>query len=79
MMTCREVSTLLATGELPAAPLRRRAAVRLHLAMCRHCAAFKRWLDAIGILGATSSAEMAREAPADLEARTIRRIDGPLA
>lgn len=76
MMTCREVSALLGRGELSTASLVRRGAVRLHLAMCAHCAAFKQWLDAIAGLGASLSAKNALEAPADLELRILHRIDG---
>jgi hypothetical protein len=75
MMTCRQVSTLLATGDLARAPLSRRLAVRLHLAMCRHCSAFKRWLDVVVAAGREASSLAEREAPADLESRTLRRID----
>jgi hypothetical protein len=37
MMTCHDVSTLIATGGLSDAPLGRKFGIRMHLAMCRHC------------------------------------------
>jgi len=40
MITCKQVSTLVSSGGLPAAPLTVRLGVRLHLAMCRHGRAF---------------------------------------
>ena len=47
MMTCKEVSTLVSTGGLANAPVARRVAVWLHLAMCRHCRAFRQQLEAL--------------------------------
>ncbi len=37
MLTCKEVSRIIASDELAEAGLRRRLAVRFHLWMCRHC------------------------------------------
>ena len=37
MKTCKDVSYQLSTGEVAHAPLLERAAVWLHLAMCRNC------------------------------------------
>lgn len=44
MKTCKDVSYQLSTGEVAHAPLLERAAVWLHLAMCRNCRAFSRQL-----------------------------------
>jgi len=74
MMTCKQVSTLLSTGELAAAPLGRRLAVRMHLAMCRHCAAFKRQLDALAAAARAADEAFSRDAPDDLEARVERKL-----
>jgi predicted anti-sigma-YlaC factor YlaD len=75
MMTCKQVSTLMSTGALEAAPLRQRLAVRLHLAMCDKCSAFKRWLETMGQAAKVASDRSEAEAPADLEARVIRRLE----
>jgi hypothetical protein len=75
MMSCKQVSTLLSTGEVQASPWSRRLAVRMHLAMCRHCSAFKRWLDVIAAAARSLSRVAERDAPADLEARVIRRVE----
>lgn len=48
MMTCKQVSTLVSAGELGHASVRQRVSVWIHLAMCRHCRAFRRQLDFIG-------------------------------
>jgi len=74
MMNCREVSTLIARGELTQAPLARRLAVRLHLAFCRHCRAFQRQLDAISLAARTATARAADEPGAGFEAALTRRM-----
>jgi hypothetical protein len=48
MMHCRDVTRLIAREELGRAGLLRRAAVRFHLLMCRHCGAYAAQLRAIG-------------------------------
>lgn len=44
MLRCKDVTELIGTGGLSAAPLRTRMGVRLHLAWCRHCRAYARSL-----------------------------------
>jgi hypothetical protein len=75
MMTCKQVSTLLSTGALEDAPLRQRLAVRLHVTMCDKCSGFKRWLETMGRAAQAASDRDEAEAPADLEARIIRRLE----
>jgi hypothetical protein len=75
MMTCKQVSTLMSTGELASAPLRRRLAVRLHLAMCSRCSAFKQWLDAMTEAAQRASRGVEHDAPDDLESRILKRLD----
>lgn len=71
-MTCKEVSTLVARGELAEVSFARRLAVRLHLAMCRQCRAFQRQLEAIS---AAARAQAAAPDPGqDFEARLTRRM-----
>jgi hypothetical protein len=43
----QEVSTIVSTGEMRSAPARQRLAAWIHLAMCRHCRAFRRQVDAL--------------------------------
>lgn len=74
MMTCREVSTLLSTGRLDDAAWRARMAVRLHLAMCRHCRAFKRQLDSLASAARSLSTDHQAEPPSDYEARVFERL-----
>ncbi|MCC7241541.1 MAG: hypothetical protein IT180_06425 [Acidobacteria bacterium] len=75
MMSCKQVSTLMSTGGLADAPLRQRLAVRLHLMMCDKCSTFKRWLELMGVAARAESHAHEDEAPADLEARTLRRLE----
>ena len=48
MMSCREVTGLVASDELAEARWARRLVVRLHLLMCLHCRRYVRQLHAIG-------------------------------
>lgn len=72
-MTCKEVSTLIARGELAEASLARRLAIRLHLAMCRPCRAFQRQLEAI-TRAARSAATSPAEPSPDFETALVRRL-----
>jgi predicted anti-sigma-YlaC factor YlaD len=76
MMTCKEVSTLVSTDDLQGAPLVKRLGVGMHLAMCRHCRAFRRQLAAIGdaarALSATFGAELRSAFEADVVQRWLR-------
>lgn len=74
MMNCKDVSTLIARGELTKAPLMRRLAVRLHLAFCRRCRAFQQQLDAISRAARSATASLADEPGAEFEAMLARRM-----
>ena len=74
MMTCHDVSTLVSTGGLPEAPLVRRLGVRLHLAMCRHCRAFRRQVETIGRAARTAGLTFERELPEDFESKIVQRL-----
>lgn len=69
MITCKEVSTLVSTGSLADAPLKVRLAARLHLAMCRHCRAFKRQVEMIARTARRLSVSLDEELPKDFEAK----------
>jgi hypothetical protein len=47
MISCREVSTLVASDALGAQPWRRRLAARLHLMMCAACRRFAAQIELI--------------------------------
>jgi len=74
MITCEEVSTLVSSGGLPAAPLTVRLGVRLHLAMCRHCRAFKRQLDAIARAAGALNRAFEGEPPLAFEKTVVQRL-----
>jgi predicted anti-sigma-YlaC factor YlaD len=74
MMTCKEVSTLVATGDLQSASLARRLGVRMHLAMCRHCRAFRRQVTAIGDAARALSAAFATEPRSAFEVDLVQRL-----
>ncbi len=48
MMTCKEVSTAVASDGAARLPWTKRVGVRLHLLMCRHCRRYAAQLAAIG-------------------------------
>jgi predicted anti-sigma-YlaC factor YlaD len=72
MMTCKEVSTLIARGEQAEASLMRRLAVQFHLAMCRRCRAFRRQLEAISQAARSMAAQ--EEPGREFEARLTERM-----
>jgi len=48
MLKCRDVEEKIGSDEIRHAGLMERLAVRIHLAMCRHCRNYARQLRAIG-------------------------------
>ena len=48
MLSCKEVTRRIATEESAAGSWRERFALRLHLAMCRHCRRYVRQMREIG-------------------------------
>ena len=72
MMTCHDVSTLVSTGGLSDAPVVRKLGVRMHLAMCRHCRAFRRQIEAIARAARAAGFAFEREAPNDFESRIVQ-------
>jgi predicted anti-sigma-YlaC factor YlaD len=73
MMTCRQVSTLMSTGGLSDASLATRLAVRLHLAMCQHCRAFRRQVEAIARAARAAAAVLEAEPARDFESKIVHR------
>lgn len=74
MMSCKELSLLVSKGELAAAPLARRSAAWLHLAMCRHCRAFRRQLEAVARVAHLAAAADEAEPAASFESRIVDRL-----
>jgi len=74
MMTCRDVSTTVATGRVGEQPLTTRLQIGMHLAICVHCRRFWQQLRAIdrGVVGWLRSVE--NDAPPDLSERVARRL-----
>jgi hypothetical protein len=48
MLSCKEISSILASDALEGSPWHRRMSVRFHLMMCRHCRRYKEQLVKIG-------------------------------
>ena len=74
MMTCKEVSTLISTGQLADAPLVRRIGVRVHLAMCRRCRAFLRQIEAVARSARSAAAVVEAEPATEFESRMTERL-----
>lgn len=72
MLKCREVEQKIGSDEILAAGLMERLAVRMHLAMCRHCSNYARQVRAIG--NAARSIYTDREDP-ERVARLLRKIN----
>jgi hypothetical protein len=76
MMTCRSVAFALSTGDVEMAPIMVRLSVRLHLAMCRSCRAFRRHLSALGALARKIRGTYDAEPSDDFEARITDTLVG---
>ena len=74
MMTCKDVSTLISTGQLAEAPLLRRISVRVHLAMCRPCRAFLRQIQAVARSARSAATVVEAEPSAEFESRMTERL-----
>ncbi len=74
MMTCKEVSTLVSMGDVESAPMMRRMGVWLHVAMCRHCRAFRRQLVRIGRAARLAAEAFEREPSANFEAKILDHL-----
>lgn len=74
MRRCRDIAWLLSAGTAGDSPAHVRLEVWMHLAMCRHCRAFRQML--MRLTGAARDAvrTTADEAPDELEAVLVRRL-----
>jgi hypothetical protein len=73
MMKCKEASMIVSTSE-PPAELSRRLGSRLHLAICPHCRAFRRQIQALGAMAQESCAGFEAEPGSDFEERIVRGL-----
>ncbi len=69
MLTCRDLTRMIASEELAEAGWRRRLVVRFHLAMCRYCRRYAAQLRAIG----EAARRMLRSGDAD--STTLDRLE----
>jgi hypothetical protein len=74
MMSCREVSTLVSTGQRPDLPLRKRMGIWMHLSMCQHCRRFWRQLRVLDRAVRSIVIGFERDMPAGLERRIVERL-----
>jgi predicted anti-sigma-YlaC factor YlaD len=74
MMTCKDVSTLVSMGDVERAPMARRMAVWLHLAMCRHCRAFRRQMALMGRAARLVSEAFGREPSPRFEGTILEHL-----
>ena len=69
MMSCREVTGLVASDELAEARWARRLVVRLHLFMCRHC---RRYVGQLHAIGAYAQKHLGPQAE---DSETLQRLE----
>jgi hypothetical protein len=74
MMNCRDVALALSSGTSGGASFGSRAAVWMHLAMCRHCRAFREQLRRFTTLVRGAARAVENEPPSTFEARIIEKI-----
>jgi predicted anti-sigma-YlaC factor YlaD len=74
MMNCKQVSTLVSMGDIDTAPMAQRLGVWMHLAMCRHCRAFRQQLVRIGQAARVISTAFEREPLASFEAKILSHL-----
>ncbi len=74
MMSCRDVAEMLSTGEMDQAPFRSRVAVWMHLAMCRHCRAFRDQLRRLATRARSTARSLENEPPRSFEAGIVEQL-----
>jgi len=74
MMTCKEVSILVSRGEVANASTVTRIGAWMHLAMCRHCRAFRRQMALIGRAARLVGAAFEHEPSASFEDRILHHL-----
>jgi hypothetical protein len=74
MISCKEVAKLLSSDQVSSLRWWKRAELRLHLAMCKHCSRFARQLQQLR--EAAKRAQDALEPDSHLEERIMARLSG---
>lgn len=75
MISCKDVATLIGTGQLPGAPGWRHCRARLHLMMCKHCRRFDQQLRQIGAAARSMQAAFGQEPSAgSIEQKVALRL-----
>jgi hypothetical protein len=81
MITCKQVATLLTSGEVERQSTLGRWEVRFHLWMCKNCSRLARQLEQIREAGHKLRTVFDSEKPAGdsdgMEARLLRKLQGP--
>ena len=81
MITCKQVSTLVTSGEVERQKVWRRLEIRFHLWMCRHCSRLLRQMEQIRDAGQRLRSTFESERPAGgesgLEARVLSKLRNP--
>lgn len=74
MMSCKEIALVLSSGASEDGPPGLRAAVWMHVAMCRHCRAFRHQLRRFTALVRASTRAVENEPSSSFEARIVDRM-----
>ena len=74
MKSCREVTSVVLDGTLDDAWPWQQMAVRLHLMMCRHCGAFRRYIRALSESARRSFVDVTSELPPRFAATLASRL-----
>lgn len=81
MITCKEVSTLVTSGELERQSAWARLEIRFHLWMCKHCLRLMRQMQQMREAGQRLRSTFESEGPAGgdsgLEARVLSKLRHP--
>lgn len=81
MITCKQVASLLSSGDVPSQPFLSRMELRLHLFFCRHCSAFAGQIKFLQLAAHRTKdcfeAELGSGGAAKLESRLLRQLRNP--
>lgn len=81
MITCKQVASLLSSGDVPNQSFLGRMELRLHLFFCRHCSAFAGQIKFLRLAAQRTKdcfeAELRTGGAAKLESRLLRNLRNP--
>ena len=75
MLKCKQVSTLVSSGDIDNAGFMKKVEVRMHLLMCKHCARYFEQMKSVG-KGAKDLAHDQEAEPEQIERMEKNIIDG---